>query len=125
MERRWQHWQEPAATVEEGEGSRHREPESGTDPRAPGSGAGPAELVARWTERLTPGLRARPGRLRWFADKCIANNNVEAMESMVELTQKLFECDRDEMYYYQLKLCRKEEQVECHTGAAAQLLLEV
>ncbi|XP_015265641.1 PREDICTED: leucine-rich PPR motif-containing protein, mitochondrial [Gekko japonicus] len=55
----------------------------------------------------TPGLRARPGRLRWFADKCIANNNVEAMESMVELTQKLFECDRDEMYYCQLKLCKQ------------------
>ncbi|XP_060103537.1 leucine-rich PPR motif-containing protein, mitochondrial [Heteronotia binoei] len=55
----------------------------------------------------TPGLRARPGRLRWFAEKCIANNNVEAMENLVELTEKLFECDRDEMYYYQLKLCKQ------------------
>lgn len=32
---------------------------------------------------------------------------VETMESFVELTQKLFECDRDEMYYYQLKLYSK------------------
>uniref|UniRef100_A0A670K3X9 Leucine rich pentatricopeptide repeat containing n=1 Tax=Podarcis muralis TaxID=64176 RepID=A0A670K3X9_PODMU len=54
----------------------------------------------------TPGLRARPTRLQWFAEKCIANNQVEALESMVELTQKLFECDRDEMYYYLLKLCK-------------------
>ncbi|CAI5771115.1 leucine-rich PPR motif-containing protein, mitochondrial [Podarcis lilfordi] len=54
----------------------------------------------------TPGLRARPTRLQWFAEKCIGNNQVEALESMVELTQKLFECDRDEMYYYLLKLCK-------------------
>ncbi|KAF7252301.1 Leucine-rich PPR motif-containing protein, mitochondrial [Varanus komodoensis] len=55
----------------------------------------------------TPGLRARPDQLEWFAEKCIASNQVEALECMVELTQKLFECDRDEMYYYLLKLCKK------------------
>lgn len=51
----------------------------------------------------TPGLRARPGRLQWFADKCTATNQVEALENMVEMTQKLFECDRDQMYYYLMK----------------------
>ncbi|XP_077193639.1 leucine-rich PPR motif-containing protein, mitochondrial [Paroedura picta] len=60
----------------------------------------------------TPGLRARPGRLRWFMDKCITNNYVEAMENLVELTQTLFECDRDEMYYYQLKLYKQNNNVE-------------
>lgn len=55
----------------------------------------------------TPGLRARPARLQWFAEKCIANNQVDALENLVETTQKLFECDRDEMYYYLLKLCRE------------------
>ncbi|XP_067844873.1 leucine-rich PPR motif-containing protein, mitochondrial [Heptranchias perlo] len=55
----------------------------------------------------TAGLRARPGRLQWFADKCIATNQVEALENMVEMTQKLFECDRDQMYYYLLKLFKE------------------
>ncbi|XP_060610370.2 leucine-rich PPR motif-containing protein, mitochondrial [Anolis sagrei] len=55
----------------------------------------------------TPGLRARPSRLEWFAEKCIVNNHVEPLETMVELTQKLFECDRDEMYYYLLKSCKE------------------
>ncbi|GCB74329.1 hypothetical protein scyTo_0003418 [Scyliorhinus torazame] len=55
----------------------------------------------------TPGLRARPGRLQWFADKCTAINQVEALENMVEMTQKLFECDRDQMYYYLLRLFKE------------------
>uniref|UniRef100_A0A8C6KJS9 Leucine rich pentatricopeptide repeat containing n=1 Tax=Nothobranchius furzeri TaxID=105023 RepID=A0A8C6KJS9_NOTFU len=54
----------------------------------------------------TPGLRAKPGRLQWYAEKCIALKQMEALEQMVELTAKLFECDRDEMYSYILKLCK-------------------
>ncbi|KAM9273076.1 leucine-rich PPR motif-containing protein, mitochondrial [Cariama cristata] len=53
----------------------------------------------------TPGLRAHTGRLQWFAKKCISSNQMEALEHLVELTQNLFECDRDEMYYYLLQLC--------------------
>ncbi|XP_051471570.1 leucine-rich PPR motif-containing protein, mitochondrial isoform X1 [Apus apus] len=53
----------------------------------------------------TPGLRAHSGRLQWFAKKCISNNQMETLEHLVELTQNLFECDRDEMYYYLLQLC--------------------
>ncbi|XP_072121073.1 leucine-rich PPR motif-containing protein, mitochondrial isoform X2 [Mobula birostris] len=56
----------------------------------------------------TPGLRARPGRLQWFAEKCMTSNQVEALENMVEMTQKLFECDRDQMYYYLMKFCKDE-----------------
>ncbi|KAL1782759.1 leucine-rich PPR motif-containing protein, mitochondrial [Sigmodon hispidus] len=52
----------------------------------------------------TPGIRARPTRLQWFCDRCIFNNQVETLEKLVELTQKLFECDRDQMYYSLLKL---------------------
>ncbi|KAM4693882.1 leucine-rich PPR motif-containing protein, mitochondrial isoform 2-T2 [Discoglossus pictus] len=55
----------------------------------------------------TPGLRARPGRLQWFAEKCIAGNQMEALENLVEMSQKLFECDRDEMYFHLLKLCKE------------------
>ncbi|XP_037261250.1 leucine-rich PPR motif-containing protein, mitochondrial [Falco rusticolus] len=55
----------------------------------------------------TPGLRAHSARLQWFAKKCISNNKMEALEHFVELTQNLFECDRDEMYYYLLQLCEK------------------
>ncbi|XP_028983257.1 leucine-rich PPR motif-containing protein, mitochondrial [Betta splendens] len=55
----------------------------------------------------TPGLRAMPGRLQWYAEKCIFANEMEALEQMVDATAKLFECDRDEMYSYVLRLCKK------------------
>ncbi|KAL7890234.1 hypothetical protein AOLI_G00024920 [Acnodon oligacanthus] len=54
----------------------------------------------------TPGLRARPGRLQWFAEKCITGQQMEALENVVDMTAKLFECDRDEMYHYLLRLCK-------------------
>uniref|UniRef100_A0A6Q2XC91 PROP1-like PPR domain-containing protein n=1 Tax=Esox lucius TaxID=8010 RepID=A0A6Q2XC91_ESOLU len=54
----------------------------------------------------TPGLRARAGRLQWYAEKCVAANQMESLESLVEMTAKLFECDRDEMYHYLLRLCK-------------------
>ncbi|KAJ7984997.1 hypothetical protein DPEC_G00360560 [Dallia pectoralis] len=54
----------------------------------------------------TPGLRARAGRLQWYAEKCINANQMESLESVVEMTSKLFECDRDEMYHYLLRLCK-------------------
>ncbi|KAM3606567.1 uncharacterized protein V6R79_018880 [Siganus canaliculatus] len=55
----------------------------------------------------TPGLRARPGRLHWYAERCISANQMEALEQMVDMTAKLFECDRDEMYSYLLRLCKE------------------
>ncbi|KAM4730439.1 leucine-rich PPR motif-containing protein, mitochondrial [Anableps anableps] len=55
----------------------------------------------------TPGLRAKPGRLQWYGEKCIISNQMEALEQMVEMTTKLFECDRDEMYSYILRLCKE------------------
>lgn len=55
----------------------------------------------------TPGLRARPGRLQWFGEKCISSHQMEGLEQMVEMTAKLFECDRDEMYSYILRLCKE------------------
>ncbi|KFR09128.1 hypothetical protein N306_11656, partial [Opisthocomus hoazin] len=57
----------------------------------------------------TPGLRAHSGRLQWFAKKCISNNQMETLEHLVELTQNLFECDRDEMYYCLLQLCENND----------------
>lgn len=32
---------------------------------------------------------------------------METLEQMVDMTAKLFECDRDEMYSYILRLCSK------------------
>uniref|UniRef100_A0A8C1TB22 Leucine rich pentatricopeptide repeat containing n=1 Tax=Cyprinus carpio TaxID=7962 RepID=A0A8C1TB22_CYPCA len=55
----------------------------------------------------TPGLRARPTRLQWFAEKCIAAQQMEPLENMVDMTFKLFECDRDDMYNYLLRLCKE------------------
>ncbi|XP_034537185.1 LOW QUALITY PROTEIN: leucine-rich PPR motif-containing protein, mitochondrial [Notolabrus celidotus] len=55
----------------------------------------------------TPGLRARPGRLHWYAEKCISGNQMETLEQMVDMTAKLFECDRDVMYSYALRLCKE------------------
>lgn len=54
----------------------------------------------------TPGVRARPGRLHWFAEKCISSHQMEALENLVDTTAKLFECDRDQMYAYILRLCK-------------------
>ncbi|RXM99208.1 Prolyl endopeptidase-like, partial [Acipenser ruthenus] len=85
----------------------------------------------------TPGLRSRPGRLQWFSEKCIAANQgrvqssegclverpvrvrrvtllflqVETLENMVEMTRKLFECDRDEMYYCLIRLCKENNDL--------------
>nr|XP_057914042.1 leucine-rich PPR motif-containing protein, mitochondrial isoform X2 [Doryrhamphus excisus] len=55
----------------------------------------------------TPGLRARPGRLQWYAEKCILTQQMESLEQMVDMTSKLFECDRDEMYSYIFRLCKE------------------
>ncbi|XP_044519217.1 leucine-rich PPR motif-containing protein, mitochondrial [Gracilinanus agilis] len=55
----------------------------------------------------TPGIRARPGKLQWFSERCVSSNQVETLEKLVELTQKLFECDRDQMYYNLLMLCKE------------------
>uniref|UniRef100_A0A671S0S5 Leucine-rich PPR motif-containing protein, mitochondrial-like n=1 Tax=Sinocyclocheilus anshuiensis TaxID=1608454 RepID=A0A671S0S5_9TELE len=55
----------------------------------------------------TPGLRARPTRVQWFAEKCIAAQQMEPLENMVDMTVKLFECDRDDMYHYLLRLCKE------------------
>nr|XP_061794346.1 leucine-rich PPR motif-containing protein, mitochondrial [Nerophis lumbriciformis] len=55
----------------------------------------------------TPGLRAKPGRLQWYAERCIYNHQMDALEQMVYLTSRLFGCDRDEMYSYLLTLCKE------------------
>ncbi|XP_006022907.2 leucine-rich PPR motif-containing protein, mitochondrial [Alligator sinensis] len=55
----------------------------------------------------TPGLRAHNKKLDWFMRRCISESQVTTMENLVEITQGLFECDRDEMYYNLLKLYRK------------------
>uniref|UniRef100_A0A8C6VCS6 Leucine rich pentatricopeptide repeat containing n=1 Tax=Naja naja TaxID=35670 RepID=A0A8C6VCS6_NAJNA len=60
----------------------------------------------------TPGLRAKPERLEWFVNRCIANNNGESLEALVTLTQNLFDCDRDNMYYSLLLLCQKNNDFE-------------
>ncbi|KAI7805611.1 leucine-rich PPR motif-containing protein, mitochondrial [Triplophysa rosa] len=55
----------------------------------------------------TPGLRARSTRLQWFAEKCISAQQMEPLENMVDMTVKLFECDRDDMYHYLFRLCKE------------------
>ncbi|XP_048060556.1 leucine-rich PPR motif-containing protein, mitochondrial [Megalobrama amblycephala] len=55
----------------------------------------------------TPGLRARATRLQWFAEKCISAQQMEPLQNMVDMTVKLFECDRDDMYHYLLRLCKE------------------
>ncbi|XP_056326480.1 leucine-rich PPR motif-containing protein, mitochondrial [Danio aesculapii] len=55
----------------------------------------------------TPGLRARSNRLQWFAEKCITAQQMEPLENMVDMTVKLFECDRDEMYHFLFRLCKE------------------
>ncbi|XP_006274263.3 leucine-rich PPR motif-containing protein, mitochondrial isoform X3 [Alligator mississippiensis] len=54
----------------------------------------------------TPGLRAHNKKLDWFMQRCISKSQVTTMENLVEITQGLVKCDRDEMYYNLLKLYR-------------------
>ncbi|XP_051504192.1 leucine-rich PPR motif-containing protein, mitochondrial-like [Myxocyprinus asiaticus] len=65
----------------------------------------------------TPGLRARATRLQWFAEKCISAQLMEPLENMVDMTVKLFECDRDDMYHYLFRLCK--ETNDWHKAEAA------
>lgn len=37
---------------------------------------------------------------------------MEPLENMVDMTVKLFECDRDDMYHYLLRLCSKSHVLE-------------
>lgn len=37
---------------------------------------------------------------------------MEPLEQMVDITAKLFECDRDEMYSYIIRLCSKSTQLQ-------------
>lgn len=55
----------------------------------------------------TPGIRARPIKLQWFCHNCIINNQRKTLEKLVELTQNLFECDRDQLYYSLLTLHKR------------------
>ncbi|XP_061767188.1 leucine-rich PPR motif-containing protein, mitochondrial [Nerophis ophidion] len=54
----------------------------------------------------TPGMRAKPARLQWFAEKCVSAQQMEPLEQMVDMSSQLFDCDRDEMYSYILRLCK-------------------
>uniref|UniRef100_A0A8D3E8I7 Leucine rich pentatricopeptide repeat containing n=1 Tax=Scophthalmus maximus TaxID=52904 RepID=A0A8D3E8I7_SCOMX len=60
----------------------------------------------------TQGLRARPARIQWFAEKCIYANQMETLQQMVDMTAQLFDCDRDEMYSYILRLCKETNNLE-------------
>ncbi|KAJ8250644.1 hypothetical protein COCON_G00225660 [Conger conger] len=53
----------------------------------------------------SPGMIARPGRLQWFAEKCVVGNHVETLDNLVDMTVKLYECDRDDMYNFVFRLC--------------------
>ncbi len=37
---------------------------------------------------------------------------MEPLENMVDMTAKLFECDRDDMYHYLLRLCSRSHVLE-------------
>ncbi|XP_077997055.1 leucine-rich PPR motif-containing protein, mitochondrial-like [Glandiceps talaboti] len=56
----------------------------------------------------TPGLRARPDRLAWYARKCISEDKAEELETLVDITKELFECDRDAMYMFLLEMYTKQ-----------------
>lgn len=49
-------------------------------------------------------------KLKYIFCLCV---QLEALEQMVDMTAKLFECDRDEMYNYLLRLCSKSFPFIC------------
>ncbi|XP_077138500.1 leucine-rich PPR motif-containing protein, mitochondrial [Ranitomeya variabilis] len=60
----------------------------------------------------TPGLRAHPGKMSWFADRCIRTNRVDLLEKCVEISQKLFGSDREDMYFQLFKIYDKNNDWE-------------
>lgn len=50
---------------------------------------------------------------------------METLEHLVELTKNVFECDRDEMYYYLLQLCGKLSCNFYHVPVCLVLCLEI
>uniref|UniRef100_A0A8D3DRM1 Leucine rich pentatricopeptide repeat containing n=1 Tax=Scophthalmus maximus TaxID=52904 RepID=A0A8D3DRM1_SCOMX len=59
----------------------------------------------------TQGLRARPARIQWFAEKCHREANEKKIPTLITYSQ-LFDCDRDEMYSYILRLCKETNNLE-------------
>ncbi|XP_071962167.1 leucine-rich PPR motif-containing protein, mitochondrial-like [Antedon mediterranea] len=55
----------------------------------------------------TPGMIARPGRLHWYSEKCVAERMQEQMEKLVEITKDLYNCNRDNLYFCLLQLYAK------------------
>uniref|UniRef100_S4RAY7 Leucine-rich pentatricopeptide repeat containing n=1 Tax=Petromyzon marinus TaxID=7757 RepID=S4RAY7_PETMA len=64
----------------------------------------------------TPGMKARPRRLKWFAERCIFNDKGKILEQLLDQTKSLFECDRDEMYFYMLQYCKLHSDVDMATA---------
>ncbi|XP_044145168.1 leucine-rich PPR motif-containing protein, mitochondrial [Bufo gargarizans] len=60
----------------------------------------------------TPGLRAYPVKMSWFTDRCIRTNQVELLEKCVEISQKLFDCDREDLYFQLFKIYDKNNDWE-------------
>ncbi|XP_056424102.1 leucine-rich PPR motif-containing protein, mitochondrial [Hyla sarda] len=60
----------------------------------------------------TPGLRAHPVKMSWFSDRCLRTNQVDLLEKCVEISQKLFDCDREDMYFQLLKIYDKNNDWE-------------
>ncbi|KAG9484422.1 hypothetical protein GDO78_010025 [Eleutherodactylus coqui] len=60
----------------------------------------------------TPGMRAIQGKIDWFANRCIRMNQVEKLEKLVELSRKLFQCDRKDMYSQLLRLYAENNDLE-------------
>ncbi|KAM4042720.1 leucine-rich PPR motif-containing protein, mitochondrial [Anomaloglossus baeobatrachus] len=60
----------------------------------------------------TPGLRSHPGKMSWFADRCLRTNQVELLEKCVEISQKLFDCDRENLYFQLFKIYDKNNDWE-------------
>ncbi|XP_069810471.1 leucine-rich PPR motif-containing protein, mitochondrial [Dendropsophus ebraccatus] len=60
----------------------------------------------------TPGLRAYPVKMSWFVDRCLRTNQVDLLEKCVEISQKLFDCDREDMYFQLFKIYDKNNDWE-------------
>ncbi|XP_075719344.1 leucine-rich PPR motif-containing protein, mitochondrial [Rhinoderma darwinii] len=60
----------------------------------------------------TPGLRANPVKMSWFTDRCLRTNQVDLLEKCVEISRKLFDCDREDMYFQLFKIYDKNNEWE-------------
>ncbi|XP_072023919.1 leucine-rich PPR motif-containing protein, mitochondrial-like isoform X2 [Amphiura filiformis] len=56
-----------------------------------------------------PGIAAKMDRITWFVDRCLAQDNVEQVRKLIELSSDVYGMDKETVCYYQMRLYAEKE----------------